>query len=387
MILRERVRAVADAILYEGYALYPYRPSSVKNQQRWMIGSLYPQAAAAALSEPWRLRCACLVEVGEDAEIEVLARFLRFEARLGETWDEAVPEEIHGGPLRVGDLVARPHRELFARGLVQGAVGLAAEPVAPGAYRLVVIVENLTPTAPVTEARRVSLASAHALLAVRGGSFVSLLDPPPHLAAAAEGCRNAGAWPVLAGAPGERDIVLCSPVILDDHPQVAPESPGDLFDGTEMDEMLTLRILTMTDAEKREAAATDGRVRALLERTEGLAPEQVARLHGAIRSLRPRTVRATYDGAAGLGPAGGREIGPGSRVRLHPSGRSDILDLALEGEEATVTGIEQDYEDRTFVTVTVDADPGRDFGARGLPGHRFFFRPDEVEPLGGAGER
>jgi hypothetical protein len=380
VILRERVRAVADAILYEGYALYPYRASSLKNQQRWMLGSLYPRDVAAAASEPWRLRCACLLEAPADAEVEVLARFLRFEARVGESWDEAVPEDIHSGLLRLGDVAAQPHRERFAKAAVQGEVELAAEPITPGVYRMIVTVENLTPLAALpddsAQARRSSLASAHALLAVRGGSFVSLLDPPPHLAAAAEGCRNAGAWPVLAGAPGERDIVLCSPIILDDHPQVAPESPGDFFDGTEMDEMLTLRILTMTDAEKREAAATDGRVRALLERTQGLAPEQIARLHGAVRNLRPRTVRAR-----------GQEIGPGSRVRLHPSGRSDILDLALEGEEATVTSIETDYEDRTFVTVTVDADPGRDFGARGLPAHRFFFRPDEVEPLGGLGGR
>jgi hypothetical protein len=377
MILRERVRAVADAVLYEGYALYPYRPSSLKNQQRWMLGSLYPREGAEAASEPWRLRCACLLEAPEGAEVSVLARFLRFEARLGESWDEAVPEEIHTLPLRIGEVAEQPHRERFAKGALQGEVELAAELLAPSVYRLVVTLENLTPlgdaAADPALARRLSLASAHALLCVSGGSFVSLLDPPPHLVAAAEGCRNAGAWPVLAGAPGERDTVLCSPIILEDHPYVAPESPGDLFDGTEMDEMLTLRILTMTDAEKREAAAADARVRSLLERTEGLAPEQIARLHGAVRNLRPRTVRA-----------GGQEIGPGSRVRLHPTGRGDILDLALEGEDATVTSIETDYEDRTFVTVTVDADPGRDFGARGLPGHRFFFRPDEVEPLDGA---
>lgn len=136
--------------------------------------------------------------------------------------------------------------------------------------------------------------------------------------------------------------------------------------------MLTLRILTMTDDEKREAAALDGRVRALLERTHGLAPDQLARLHGAVRGLGPaRTLRV-----------GRREIGPGARVRLRPRGRSDMLDLALEGQEATVASIERDYEDRVFVTVTVDADPGKDLGARG---HRFFFRPDEVELLGGEG--
>lgn len=209
---------------------------------------------------------------------------------------------------------------------------------------------------------------------------MSQIDPPEALRELAASCRNSGCWPVLVGAPGDRDLVLCSPIILEDHPRVAPESPGDLFDGTEMDEMLSLRILTLTEAEREEAARLDPRVRALLARTEGLGPAQIARLHGAIRSLGP-------DVSARPAPrslrVGDRVIGPGDRVRLHPSGRSDIFDIALAGMNATVATIEQDYEDRLFVTVTIDDDPGRDLGERGLPGHRFFFRPDEIVPLGG----
>jgi hypothetical protein len=99
-------------------------------------------------------------------------------------------------------------------------------------------------------------------------------------------CTNASLWPVLVGGDGQRDTLLASPIILYDYPQIAPESPGDLFDGTEIDEILTLRILTMTDAEKAEMRQTDERARALLERTEALSAEALMGLHGTMRSLR-----------------------------------------------------------------------------------------------------
>jgi hypothetical protein len=79
-----------------------------------------------------------------------------------------------------------------------------------------------------------------------------------------------------------------------------------------------------------------------------------------------------------VGPA---EIRAGDRVRLRPRGRADIMDLALAGLTATVESIEQDFEGRVYLAVTVDDDPGKDFGALRQPGHRFFFRPEEVEPL------
>jgi hypothetical protein len=79
-----------------------------------------------------------------------------------------------------------------------------------------------------------------------------------------------------------------------------------------------------------------------------------------------------------LGPA---EVRRGDRVRLRPRGRADILDLALAGKTATVEAIEEDYDGRVYLAVTVDEDPGRDLGELRQPGHRFFFQPEEVEPL------
>jgi hypothetical protein len=95
-----------------------------------------------------------------------------------------------------------------------------------------------------------------------------------------------GAWPVMAGEEGQRNLMLASPIILYDFPRIAPESPGDLFDGTEIDEILALRILTMTDAEKLEVRNGDDRARRILERTEMLPPEHFRKLHGALRGLR-----------------------------------------------------------------------------------------------------
>ena len=185
--------------------------------------------------------------------------------------------------------------------------------------------------------------------------------------------------------------MLASPIILYDYPQVAPESPGDFFDGTEIDEMLTLRILTLTDDEKRAMAAVDERARALLERTESLAREQMLRLHGTIRTPEEEARMDSWDPEADrrrlecvhVGPC---EIRQGDRVRLRPRGRADILDLALAGKTAIVEAIEQDYDGRVYLAVLVDDDPGKDLGALRQPGHRFFFQPEEVEAIAPSSE-
>ena len=156
--------------------------------------------------------------------------------------------------------------------------------------------------------------------------------------------------------------MLSSPIILYDYPRVAPESPGEFFDGVEIDELLALRILTLSEEEKRQMSGVDARARALLDRTEALADSRLSQLHGAIRHFRP-------------------VVQPGDRVRLRPRGRADALDLLLAGKAATVAAVEQDVDGRTYFAVTVDEDPGQEFGHSGMPGHRFFFRPEEVELL------
>ena len=187
-------------------------------------------------------------------------------------------------------------------------------------------------------------------------------------------CDNRGTWPVLIGEEGDRDAMLSSPIILYDYPAIAPESPGDLFDGTEIDEILTLRILAMTDAEKHEAAATDARVRALLLRTESLAPAALSRLHGTMRA--PQS--SMKDGEL-RGPPASLHLTVGAHVRLRPNAGGDIMDLALKDKIAVVEAIEHDFEDRIHVAVTLLDDPGKDLGAYGFPGHRFYFSPEEID--------
>ena len=132
-----------------------------------------------------------------------------------------------------------------------------------------------------------SLLSAHSILSVEGGEFVSLLETPEEFKEYAAQCKNVGTWPVLVGEEGQRDAMLSSPIILYDYPQIAPESAGDLFDGTEIDEILALRILTLTEDEKREMRQGDERARQILERTEALPEEQFLKLHGVLRGMRP----------------------------------------------------------------------------------------------------
>jgi len=246
-------------------------------------------------------------------------------------------------------------------------------------------VENLTawtlPGAPRDEAMRASLLGCHLLLAVSGGAFMSLLDPPAWAADDAARCRNVGTYPVLAGAPGNRDLMLSSPVILYDHPAVAPESPRDLFDATEIDEILTLRILTLTDDEKREARATDPRLAALIDSVERLPPEAMSRLHGSARELHEVEAFPPADRPAPVEIlVGGAAVGPGSRVRLRPGARrSDAQDMFLAGMTATVEAVLRDVDNNDCLAVTLDDDPGSEI----LRWQRRFlyFYPDEIEPL------
>ncbi|QJW94951.1 hypothetical protein [Frigoriglobus tundricola] len=372
---------IARALLYEGYILYPYRASALKNRHRWTFGGLLPRAYAEASdgTERWFFRTECLV--CGDATLSARVRFLHpvLKPARGSHGQEATEREVAVPDLRLAELAGAPRCEPFAfpgwrsvDGLQQalaGEVACSAERVAEGVFRVAVRVANLTAmevSGHTTRADAVplSLASAHAALDVRGGEFVSLLDPPEPVRSHAERCRNEGVWPVLVGAGGGRTEVLASPIILDDYPRVAPQSPGDFFDGCEIDEMLVLRVLTLTDDEKREMRAADPRAGAVLGRVEALTGARLAALHGTTRT----------------GPH------PGARVRLRPRGRADAFDVLLAGAAATVVSVEEDLEGTVYVAVTIDADPGADAGANGQIGHRFFYRADEVEPLGTGGE-
>lgn len=286
---REQVEKIADAVLYEGYMLYPYRASALKNRQRWAFGTLYPPgyAEVARGTESSTMHSECLLHGGPETGVAVTLRFLQLNPH-----GEATPRTaaVEAGPnARIQH--ACEYKQTDDSNPVHGEIECLMREITPGVCQLTVDVRNLSDlagdAADRDRALLASLMSAHLILSVSGGEFASLLDPPPELAEAARACRNLGCFPVLVGEAGDSSTMLCSPILLYDYPQVAPESAGDFFDSTEMDEMLTLRVLTLTDEEKAQLRGGDDRVRQMLERTEATAREQLQRTHGAIRSLRP----------------------------------------------------------------------------------------------------
>jgi hypothetical protein len=342
------VDGIVKALLFEGYMLYPYRSSAVKNRQRFNFGVVYPRAYSEAQggTDAWTMQTECLVLGKEQTQCTVRVRFLRLVTRsvgklqipsselppITETnierverlevhgvvyqgWQEAVEEVIEVTEFNPCALAIQPMQWPFRLSAkrqqeplrdtqksvvgillrdtwnVAGTIQLSTQQVREGLFKLAVHISNdslMEGPEPLSRDHALarSLISAHTILEVRHGEFVSLVDPPEAYREFAKECQNVGTWPVLVGKEGQRDTMLSSPIILYDYPQIAPESPGDLFDGAEIDEILSLRIMTMTEEEKREMRESDERARQILERTESMPEEQFMKLHGALRGLR-----------------------------------------------------------------------------------------------------
>ncbi|WP_370181301.1 hypothetical protein [Rhodococcus wratislaviensis] len=453
----QRVRAVADAVLYEGYLLYPYRASSSKNQSRWQFGVLGPSGAAeSGIGEEPRMSCQTLMRAGDGAGVNVTLRFLQLQVRSIEravadsaefvpvdeltvagaswlSWDEAVEREfdlgiqhpaqwpgernldvhIDGGTqveeLRDedGSLAGRVVR---TRWPAHAVVTVGSDSV-DGLNRVRVSVENTTTAQDVAgwdkdSAIRQSLIGAHLILAAENTEFVSLLEPPSEAAQLAGTCAHERCYPVLAGLPGETDLVLVSPIILYDHPEVAEQSDGALFDATEIDEILTLRVMTLTEEEKRQARATDPLAAQIIDRCEQMSPATLAQMHGILRDphlpdphlpdpglpdmgLVPEltddmpwwdpdadtAVRPDVDGVI----VNGIRVAKGTVVRIHPSRRADAQDLFFAGQLARVVTVHADVDGGTHVGVVLVDDPASELHE--WYGRYLYFAPDEVEPV------
>ncbi|OBG32515.1 hypothetical protein A5673_02920 [Mycobacterium sp. E3198] len=427
----DRARAVADAVLYEGYLLYPYRGTSSKNQSRWQFGVLGPPGAAAAgLGEDDSMAADFLVE-GARA-LTLVVRFLQLQRRRAErefahgefepvdelttpagswlTWDEAVECEVSFGPLALDDepctlpvtAAEGTEVELLAGGRlvrhrreVLGVLTVASRP--DGDLRRVSIrVGNVGDAArDKHDAIARSMIGTHVIAEVVGGEFVSLLEPPPGAAAAVSRCGRHRCFPVLAGPAGTRDILLISPIILYDHPEVAEQSNTALYDCTEIDEILTLRVMTMTDEEKSQARATDPRAARIIDQCDAMSPESMARLHGVLRDphaisglvpeipdgidwwdpLADNAVRPEVDAVL----VNGIRVARGSRVRLRPRRNADAQDIFVAGKTARVTSVHEDVEGNKHVAVVVDDDLAAEL--HDWYGRYLYFSPDEVEPL------
>ena len=229
-----------------------------------------------------------------------------------------------------------------------------------------------------------TFASTHAILHAKGGDFISLLDPAPEYEPAAKDCKNIGCWPVLVGEEEkrERNTMLSSPIILYDYPKIAAESVGDLFDSTEIDEILTLRVKTMTDTEKIEMRTLDEHARRILERSENMTADHFMQMHGTMRNVRSLH-EDFFNPAKRIESAKvqGVDLKKGDRVRIRPKKRADVMDMALDGKIAIIEAVEEDVENQVHFALILEEDPGKDLGFMRQPGHRFFYGSDEVEPL------
>jgi hypothetical protein len=444
----DEVRRIADAVLYEGYILYPYRASSQKNQSRWQFGVLMPPGYTAVdPSENAALQAECVFEHYGDPAVEVTVRFLQVQRRRTEAtsaldplgpavWDEAVEREatvtIAGPDLLGPGAVSRftvpggedteilpGARVVRRREPLTASVSVRATSL-PGPWQAARLTVRVTNESDGTAGSRddalpAALIAAHLIITVSDGAFLSMTDPPEWASHEVGGCQNTGCWPVLAGPEDGREIMLAAPIILPDHPQVAPESPGELYDGTEIDEILTLRTLALSDEEKAAARATDPRAAALIDRVETMDAPTMEQLHGTIRAMtglrpadsqagsamgEPAAFGATADGVAWGGGnvpwwdpgadasvspdtdsimVDGQRVARGSRVILRPGRRrADAQDMFLAGRPAVVEAVLLDVDDAAYLAVTLADDPAADL--QSAHGRFLYFFPDEVEP-------
>jgi hypothetical protein len=433
----DRARTIADAVLYEGYLLYPYRANSAKNQTRWQFGVLGPAGAAdAGIGEDDSLSAQILVAPQGNPTVSIVVRFLQLQHRGVEKdigggsfepadelssgsqswlrWDEAVEREIPFGPIDIEsglpqtlpiEIDAGTDIEMVDGGrLVRTRRALRAELTIAaehddGYVRLTMAVRNCAkPAADKDEAIAVSLIGTHLVAEINDGDFVSLLEPPASADNAVARCRHHRCFPVLAGPTGDHALMLVSPIILYDHPEIAEQSEGALYDSTEIDEILTLRVMTMTDEEKAQARATDPRAAQIIDRCDSMSPEAMLNLHGVLRNPHalqadPGLIPEIPDGVDWWDPLADNAVAPdldavlvngvrvsrGTRVRLHPSRRADAQDLFFADKIARVTSVHETVDGDQHVGVVIEDDPAADLHE--WYGRYLYFAPDEVEPL------
>jgi len=337
------LEALVDTLLYEGYALYPYTPGATKNATPTPFGIVYPPAYAAGSGATFdALQIQCLTD-GASARGEV--HFLQASGVR------------HEGTARRIDLPDVGTVEFDFDGL-RGTASLA---FADG--RMTIRVENHTEVPAGLdpgEALRHSLLSTHVVGRVSEGRFVSPLE--------AVGCEQINSWPVLATP--EDDAVLGAAIMLPDHPQIAPESKGSLFDSTEIEEALLIHVLALSDEERESAASQDPAVRQMLERAARTTPQELMDLHGRVTVADPREGEASAE-------VDGVLYRRGDTVVLRPAANATPQDHLVAGRRATVERIYHDYDGTVHLAVTVDDVPGQDV-MRDI-GRYLYFKTSEVE--------
>jgi hypothetical protein len=216
------------------------------------------------------------------------------------------------------------------------------------------------------------------VLRVTGGRFVSSLERP---------CASANTFPVLA-ADG-CDVMLGAAIVLPDHPRLAPESLGGLFDSTEIEEALLLHVRTLSDCERAEIERQDPEVRAMIARAQSATPKDIVSLHGRMELRDPVTLEPPAEPPGLADPRAGdsildvdgRTFRRGGAVVIRPGPEADIQARMLDGRRATIERIFTDYDGKVHLGLTIDDDPGQEL-MRETGRYLYFFAPEleVVEP-------
>jgi hypothetical protein len=362
--MTSRLEELVDTLLWEGHQLYPYTPSATKNATPTPFGIVYPPAYAAGSPHTFdRLKLQCIAVDTDSFSASVVWLQAGEERRI-----EITPEQAEVP---------------FGFGPVAGRVTMTREDFG-GLMRVTVAVENATEVADGltrTEALEHSLLSTHVVVrCATGGRFMSPIAPPDDAATAVMTCANVNTYPVLA-TPGD-DAILGAAIILPDHPEIAPESRGSLFDSTEIEEALLLHVLALTDGERAELAGADPAVKAMIERAVKATPADIMALHGRVTVTDPAPKTEADSDVRGEEDVvvDGRTFSRGGQVVLRPEANRNAQDHLLDGRSATIERIYIDYDDQVHLCVTVDDDPGQDI-MRDI-GRYLYFKPTEVEVIG-----
>jgi hypothetical protein len=397
--MNSSIEELVRSLLYEGYALYPYTPG-VKNATPTPFGIVYPPAYAEAQPAAYSmLRLEAVQQGGPDARLNATVLFLQ---ATGER-HEASERSLELGPVTLAELARSPLREEFSFPLeegreLRGRIAMRAELLSTSLARIRLCVHNETemaadPTAASRgEALRHSLVSTHPLLEVQGGRFVSPLEREGDEGEAALASEPLNTFPVLIG--DEDSAVLGAAIVLPDHPELAPESLGNLFDNTEIEEALLLHVHALSDDERQEIAGQDPAVREMIERAESTTGDEILGLHGRLTYTEPDATEQGTNGGPPSPPPGldeiqgereiaaaGTTVRLGDKIVLRPGTQGDVYDKILDGRTATVERIYRGYDERVYLGVTVDDDPGQDLLRE--TGRFLFFFADEVEPVPG----
>jgi hypothetical protein len=379
--VNEALEQLVDSLLYEGYALYPYTPAAVKNATPTPFGIIYPPAYAAGLASTFdHLQLRCALEAPPDAVLRAEVRFLI----AGGERHRAAAQRVELPGAMVGALAATAaEKEVRVQGetgapLVVG-MSLRVAPRDDGHDEMVLRIENRTVISSGLDragALARSLISTHPLAEVRGGRFISPLEL---------GCESANTFPILA-TTGD-NVVLGSAIVLPDHPQIAPESRGSLFDGTEIEEALLLHVQALSDAEREQIEHQDPAVRKMIGRAAAATPEDILALHGRVTLRDPQTDEPPTEPPGLIDPRAGEEqvdVGSqsfrrGGKVLVRPGAEADLHARLLDGHTATIERIFTDYDGKTHLGLTIDDDPGQDLMRE--TGRYVYFFAHEVEVI------